>query len=312
MRASRSSCLSVLAGLALLLAAVALAGVSGGTAAPAPRAAVDVTKACATPQGRSTRLSVAVDGQGTRSALLHVPPGAHHALALIVALHGTGGSGAFMEGYTGLSRLANRYHFAVVYPDAVGRSWRIGADEGDADVQFVDELLDRLLAGGCFDPRRVSATGVSNGAGMAARFACAGDDRLAGIVAVAGAYGSLPACRAHRPLSVLEIHGTSDTTAPYYGKPGHPRISVARWLRRWADLDDCPDEPTRNRPRQGLLRLDWGPCRGRTAVAHLQIVGGRHAWPGANPPDPGPQHGVLASLEAWRFLGGRRLAPPGM
>ena len=94
--------------------------------------------------------------------------GARH-YPLIVALHGAYGNGAFMERYSGLSRLADREGFAVVYPDAAGSFWRISAD--GADVRFIDVLLDRVLAGGCFDAARVSAVGVSNGAGMVARFA---------------------------------------------------------------------------------------------------------------------------------------------
>jgi poly(3-hydroxybutyrate) depolymerase len=59
------------------------------------------------------------------------------------------------------------------------------------------------------------------------------------------------------------------------------------------------------------VRLDWAGCRGAAEVAHLRLVGGTHAWPGADPPDPGPQLGVSASEEAWRFLRGHRLSPAG-
>jgi polyhydroxybutyrate depolymerase len=249
------------------------------------------------------RVSVTVEGQGPRSALVHLPKGRRHLTPLILALHGAYGNGAFMERYSGLSRLADRDGFAVVYPDAVGPRWRISAAEGSADVQFLDALLDRLLAGRCLDGGRVSAVGVSNGAGMAARFACAGDDRLAGLVAVAGDYGPLPTCRARRPLSVLEIHGTADAVVPYPG-------DVVGWVRGWVDRDACPAVPRRTRQRRNVVRLDWTPCRDGTSVAHLRLDGGTHAWPGADPPDPGQQLGVSASDEAWEFLRGRRLSPP--
>jgi polyhydroxybutyrate depolymerase len=254
------------------------------------------------------RVSIAVEGQGTRSALVHLPRGRNGRLPLILALHGAYGSGAFMERYSGLSRLADREGFAVVYPDAVGQQWRISTADGAEDVQFLDALLDRLLSSGCFDAHRVSAVGVSNGGGMAARFACAGDDRLAGLVAVAGAYGPLPDCRARRPLSVLEIHGTADAVVPYHGTPQDPRSDVVAWLRGWAARDACRAVPRQTWPYARVLRLDWGACRDRTAVAHLRLDGGAHAWPGADPPDPGPSFGVSASSEAWAFLRGRQLA----
>ena len=36
---------------------------------------------------------------------------------------------------------------------------------------------------------------------------------------------------------------------------------------------------------------------------------GAHAWPGADPPDPGARLGVSATGETWTFLRDRRLAP---
>lgn len=299
--------------LALVVAAIGVALTRFGGIAPASRprgAALDAAKACTVAPGKTTRVSVAVEGQGERSALVHLPRGRHGRVPLIVALHGSGGSGAFMERYSALSRLADRVGAGVVYPDAAGPRWRIAAGESVADVEFLDALLDRLLSGGCFDGRRVSAVGVSNGAGMAARFACAGDDRLAGIVAVAGDYGPLPACRARRPLSVLEIHGTADSVVPYNGKPQDPADDVLGWVTAWAVRDACTPVPLRTLQRQRVLRLDWTGCRDGTDVAHLRLDGGTHAWPGADPPDPGPQLGVSATEEAWKFLRDRRLSPP--
>jgi polyhydroxybutyrate depolymerase len=312
MRAGRPSRLALVAS-AFLLLAVAIVVLAGAAPAPAVRRAaqpVDAALTCGLPPGRTVRVSVTVEGQGTRSALVHLPRRrAAGRVPLLVALHGAYANGAFMERYSGLSRLAEREGFGVVYPDAARPLWRISAAEDGADVQFLDVLLDRVLAGGCFDARRVSAVGVSNGAGMAARFACAGDDRLAGVVAVAGAYGPLPACRARRPLSLLEIHGTADAVVPYRGTPQDPQADVLRWLRGWAGRDACRPVPRVTPERPGVVRLDWTQCRGATTVEHLRLVGGTHAWPGADPPDPGPKLGVSASEEAWRFLRNRRLAP---
>jgi polyhydroxybutyrate depolymerase len=292
--------LAVAVGLAALLAF--------GASAPAARPAADAATSCTQRAGTTVRVSVPVEGQAPRSALVHIPRIRHGRLALVVALHGAYGNGAFMERYSGLSRLADREGFGVAYPDAAGSRWRIAAGEEGTDVEFLDALLDRLQAGGCFDARRVSAVGVSNGGGMAARFACAGDDRLAGLVAVAGGYGSLPGCQARRPLSVLEIHGTADAVVPYRGKPQDRSGDVVAWLRAWAARDACQAAPRRTQQRAAVLRLDWRGCRDGTAVAHLRLLGGTHAWPGADPPDPGPRLGVSAAAEAWAFLRGRQLA----
>ena len=278
----RGACIAVC--LAALVAASAQAAGPAGAG-----------RACGLPGGATGRVAV-----GGRTALVHLPRTGRGALPLLLALHGSHGTGAFMERYSGLSRIADAAGFAVVYPDADGTSWRIHG--ADTDVRFLDALLDGLLSGGCFDAERVYATGVSNGGGMAARFACAGDDRLAGLVSVAGGYSTLPACRARRPLSVLEIHGTADAIVPYPG-------AVLSWVRAWVARDRCAPRTRRTRVSAHVLRLEWAGCREGVAVAHLRLVGGHHAWPGAHPPDPGPSFGVSASVQAWRFLRGRRLAP---
>ena len=311
MRVRRPLHLVLLAGAFSLLVALAVTRLGG--VAPASRTVVppgDPAGVCAARPGSTVRVSVPVAGQGARSALVHLPKGRRSGqVPLLLALHGAYGNGSFMERYSGLSRLADRVGFGVVYPDAAGPRWRITAGEGNADVEFLDAVLDRVLSGGCFDDRRVSAVGVSNGAGMAARFACAGDDRLAGLVSVAGGYGWLPACQARRPLSVLEIHGTADRVVPYWGRAQDRRGDVVHWLGQWVDHDGCERVARRTQWRQNVQRLDWWPCRGGTSVAHLRLVGGAHAWPGADPPDPGRQFGVSASDEAWEFLRTKRLSP---
>jgi polyhydroxybutyrate depolymerase len=310
MRAQRLIRVVLLPGAVAALLALALA--AGARLTPAttasPRSAVDATRACTTVAGATTRLSVAVAGQGTRTALVHLPRHPQRQMALMLALHGAYGNGAFMERYSALSLTADRAGFAVIYPDAAGPRWKITNGEGSSDVQFLDTLLDRVLAGGCFDASRIYAVGVSNGGGMAARFACAGDDRLAGLVAVAGAYGTLPGCLAKRPLSVLEIHGTADKVVPYNGTAQDPRSRVLSWVRQWVDRDACDRVPDRVQELPEVLRFDWTQCRGGTSVTHLELIGGTHAWPGADPPDPGPQLGVSAPQEAWAFLRNLRLA----
>ena len=303
--------LGILFVVACVFGAAAAAVVSTGAGAgrrSAPVAApTDPARLCAAGAGTTVRVSVDVDGRA-RTALVHVPHRRRGQLPVVMALHGYGANGAFMERYSGLSRVADREGFAVVYPDADGPRWRISAAEAPTDVRFLDALLDRLDASGCLDDDRVSAVGVSNGGGMAARFACAGEDRLAGLVSVAGGYSSLPRCEATRPISVLEIHGTADPVVPYGGRPGDGAGDVMRWLYDWIRRDACPSAARRRTDRPGVQRLDWAPCRAGTSVAHLRLLGGLHAWPGAVPADAGPSFGVSAAEEAWDFLRGHRRA----
>ena len=138
----------------------------------------------------------------TRSALVHAPPAARSGrpLPLVLALHGVGGNGKFMEEYTGLSRLSNRKGFVVAYPSAYGSParWNIAGPPGAEpdDVAFGRDLLDALGARLCIDTGRVFVTGVSNGGGMAARLGCELSDRLRAIAPVAGSAGCPNSARA--------------------------------------------------------------------------------------------------------------------
>jgi polyhydroxybutyrate depolymerase len=294
--------------LGVLMVAALLAFALTGVGGVAPRTTpprVDAAQACTAKPGTTMRLSV-----GPRTAIVHLPARQHGPMPLILVLHGAGGNGPFMERYSGFSQLADRAGFGVVYPDAGRFEWKLSADVGNPDVAFLGTLLDRVLSGGCFDAQHVSAVGVSNGGGMAALFACTGGDRLAGLVTVAGSYKMLPSCQVKRPLSVLEIHGTADQVVPYEGKPDDPGDDVLNWVRGWVRRDVCPSAARRTHPHPRVLRLDWGPCSGGTAVAHLRLNGGMHQWPGADPPDPGPELGVSATGVAWTFLHGQHLAAP--
>lgn len=301
--------MSPLAVLARLGAVVALL-VFGLGVAPAGHGAAERTANCRGSQPGTTAISLASGGL-TRSALVHVPPAARRGrpLPLVLAFHGAGGNGGFMESYSGLSRLGDRRGFAVAYPSAFGDRayWNIAGPRGGSpdDVAFAQDLISALEARLCLDPGRIFATGVSNGGGMAARLGCELSDRLRAIAPVAGGYSSLPACTPVRPLSVLEIHGTFDRVVPYGGS-GPARAGSARnFLRGWLKRDQCPSGLVRTVPAPHVVRLDWGPCAGGTAVAHLKLLGGTHEWPEARPEKGDRSPGFSASQEVWQFFAGR-------
>jgi poly(3-hydroxybutyrate) depolymerase len=163
-------------------------------------------------------MTLDVPGQGTRTALVHLPSHTtSRPLPLVIVLHGAYGSGAFMERYSGFSQRAYAAGFAVVYPSAGRHFWTLAPGSGPDDVAFIGRLLDQLLSGGCFDAKRVSAAGVSNGGGLAARLACELSGRLAAIAMVAGGYSQIRDCHPDHPVSILEMHGTADPVVPYRG-----------------------------------------------------------------------------------------------
>ncbi|MBS1870741.1 MAG: hypothetical protein JSS99_13885 [Actinobacteria bacterium] len=298
--------------LLLALAGAAGLGATGG-ASPGPGTAPRSSPACASgATARAGDVDLAIVSHGVRrTARVHVPPGVGSGpAALLLAFHGTGGNGRFMERYSGLAAQLDRGPAAIgVFPDADGPRWNVEERRADPDdIDFVGNLLDALGERWCLDLGRVTAAGVSNGGSMAALLACAMPRRLAGVAIVAGGFATLPPCRSRHPVSVLEIHGRDDPVVPYRGLAGG-RGAVVPWLASWIARDRCRRVHPRSRAiARGAVRYDWGACAGGTSVVHIAIAGGRHQWPGATPSDPGPAATISAAAQVWAFLAPRRLA----
>ncbi|MEA2372364.1 MAG: polyhydroxybutyrate depolymerase [Solirubrobacteraceae bacterium] len=282
-----------------------LAGPGAGVAAAAS------PEACAvgTNSGNTT-ISLTIDGR-VRTAVLHLPSTlAGKQLPLIVGFHGFGGNGTDFARDTGLSSLGDKDGFAVVYPTSSGPRWQIAGSSRDVD--FTRALLDQVEAVACIDTARVYAVGVSIGAGMAARVGCELSGRIAGLVLVSGGYRSLPACNPDRPISLLEIHGTADTTVPYGGQTSNLAGAVLPYVVGWAARDRCARSPTHTTIARHTLLYRWSGCAWGTVVEHLRIYGGRHGLPNADGEEisSGDTSSIRGANEIWHFLASRRLAQP--
>jgi polyhydroxybutyrate depolymerase len=262
------------------------------------RAATSEADPCrSTTVAPSSPVSVTSDGD-QRDAVVHTSAGqkAGRRAPLVLALHGSNGDGAFMERYSGFSRVADKHGFVVAYPSAAGPWSDFDPQDGARNVRFISSLIDLIGARWCVDPQRVFVIGISSGAGMAMRLACDLSDRVAGAAAVAGYFSG--SCRPPRPVSILEIHGDKDPITSVVG--------VKWFLSGWHGRDRCRVPTSRwLAPRA----LEWtAACARGTAVRQLRILGGGHQYPGATPRDPGPADPVSASVEAWRFFSDKHIA----
>lgn len=272
--------------------------------------------------------AVDVNGQ-SRTYVVHVPRGADadKPMPLLLVLHGGGGNAREMERLTGMSDLADRKGFLVVYPNGTGPiakerllTWNAGnccgyaLDHNMDDTAFLRRLIGKIQTERKVDSRRIFATGFSNGAGMAYRAGCGMSDILAGIAPVSGAL-SVDACAPRTPLSVIAFNGTADKHVPYSGgKPErqldrkHPRTdkSVAFAISFWKERDGCPASADRTQTGS-IAREGYGPCRDGTAVELITIKGGGHAWPGGEKwaawADE-PTREIYANEAMWEFFAG--------
>lgn len=278
------------------------------SATPASSAACSAAK----PLGAGVR-TLRIDVGGTwREVHVQVPRGAvGHPAPMVVAFHGMGSTGPFMADWSGMSRVAERGGFIAAYPSALGprRAWTLQPGADNQDVALVRALIHEIAKRWCVDDHRVSAAGVSNGGGFTARIACDMAARLSGAVVVAGAMTEVGDCPSGPPVSIMEIHGTSDRVAGYGSANGTK--GVLDWLSDWRARDGCDSRPAQQRrPLRIVSRITWSPCAEGTVVEHLPIDGGRHQWPGSSPANPGPTSGLSAAEETWRFVAPHRSLAP--
>ncbi len=216
-----------------------------------------------------------------RHYVLHIPrPARRGPLALVVLLHGAGGSGRRVAASTGFSAEADRRGFVAVYPDGLDGVW------GD-DAPFIRAMLDSVAHEVRVDPDRRYAAGISNGAMFVHRLGCELPGTFAAIAAVAGGMQdeTAAACGTASSLSFIAFNGTTDRLIPFDGGDG--RLSATESAAHWARTDGCgaPLDPVPiadRAPHDGtrVRRTTWTGCPPGTAVVLYAVGGGGHTWPG--------------------------------
>lgn len=139
------------------------------------------------------------------------------AQAIVLGLHGCGGSPEGAHGNTEPQVAAGAGELLFVYPAALGSCWEYSAAP-TIDVDYVRHVIEAVSATHCVAPGRVFADGMSSGGMMTSRLLCDG-------VARAGAAISLNySCATPRPVWLYG--GTADEYYADYIEPGRDG-----WLR---------------------------------------------------------------------------------
>ncbi len=247
-----------------------------------------------------------------RSWLIHVPLSfsISKSMPLLIVLHGGGGTAMNMVKLTleGFDRLSDQKGFVVVYPEGIDKHWNDGRNskvadsenENIDDVGFISALIDNLIKKMSIDPRRVYATGMSNGAIMSYRLACELSNKIAAIAPVAGniPVNLIPGCSSSQPVSVLAINGTKDPLVPFAGgevtgpfgmKKMGKVLSAPESVIFWARKNNCSMtplityEPDINPDDGTLIKKEvYNNGKNNSEVIFYIIEGGGHTWPGGN------------------------------
>jgi polyhydroxybutyrate depolymerase len=289
---------SRLACLAFATISLALTGCVGGgmlpgaSALPVPaRVPSSATLASCTgraPQPTNTTWTVDVGGR-ERTFVVHVPPSYDPSkpTPLVLNFHGYLMSPKWEEWLTSMSTKSDAAGFLLVYPKGTGTplSFNAGGCCGDAksddvdDVGFTRTMLDRLEADLCVDPKRVYATGMSNGGFMSHRLACEMSDRIAAIAPVAG-LSTAPTCAITRAVSVLDFHGLEDPIVPYEGGTRFHWPSVNQSIDGWVARDGCVGPGVVTSIDGDVHCVRHAHCRDGAEVTLCMVLDGGHTWPG--------------------------------
>ena len=235
---------------------------------------------------------------GNRSYLIWVPRG-YNASRPTPVMVGYSAYEDSTENFRNYSRLRESNvgrDAIIVYPRAIGASWEGSptASTGPGqDIAFVRAMINDVQRYYNIDRRRIYATGMSTGGGMAAVSACHMADLFAGVAGVSGAYYEPVNMNCQNlPIAFMALHGTGDTLTPYNG-------TIRRGVRVMAVPELFQSYERRNHCAGGVDQAPVGNYATRVSargclkgVEVIKVHGSNHFW----------WYEPSAADEMWAFL----------
>ena len=223
---------------------------------------------------------------------------------LVVALHGVSFGARMMELNTGLSRLADKEGFIVVYPYGTRQnkfslySWdskfccKFAFEKRVDDVGFVASLINQVKSEYGVDGSRVFLTGHSNGGMLAHLVALKHPDKVKALATVSSAIGGtllkegdfyLPE-KTYSPTPVLLINSKDDPFVPFDGgnSSGFDIYSFSSTydaVNFWLENNECSKHPSEISKQDEFSKESYLECKDGADVV-LLAYNGAHTWPG--------------------------------
>jgi feruloyl esterase len=245
---------------------------------------------------------------GNLRMLTYVPKDLPASAPLVVVLHGCTQSAASYDYGTGWSTLADRYGFAVLFPEQKRANnplrcfnWFKTDDtaRGRGEPLSIREMVERMIAMHEVDPARVFITGVSAGGAMSSVMLATYPELFAGGAIIAGVpYGSAnglqeafdtifqgrsrPArewgdlvreASSHQgPWPKISVwHGDADSTV----KP----LNADEIIKQWTDVHNLTPVPSGQHKVEGHLRRVWHGPDGEEVIESYTVSGMGHGVP---------------------------------
>ncbi|HWA70877.1 MAG TPA: PHB depolymerase family esterase [Polyangiaceae bacterium] len=277
----------------------AISGSSGGSSGAAGAASTTCPSNGWAPGNRKLTLT---HGGVDRAYEIHVPPGytGSAPVPLMLVIHGAHNTPGMARSWSQMDPVADANGFIIAYPAGLD-CWNAGGilpgcTAADDDVGFLKAVVNDAESHACIDPKRVYATGISNGSIMAQYMGCQAADIFAAVGGVAGGVGR---CSPSRPLSVFYVHGTADQTVSF--SSAQPNVTG------WANRDGCNSSPVETYNQGSTKCVTYQGCKAGVEVEFCTVTGMGHCWPEDTNcgPGGGRQYGVTdfkASPMMWEFF----------
>lgn len=225
-----------------------------------------------------------------RKYMLYVPEGIKQGAPLVFMLHGYGSSAKGFMDSTQMNSSADKYGFAVVYPQGIrdpanstgGACWNSGLTESvNDDAGYLTALAKYLQQAYGFSSSATFAAGFSNGAFMMYKLACEASDTFRAVASVSGSMsgGAWEERPKKASVSILQVSGTDDSVVPLkkdgvYGDA--PAIGGV--IDYWKNANGL-DEYKELKLSDKATAYQYSSKMNDNLVWYVEIDGGGHSWP---------------------------------
>jgi poly(hydroxyalkanoate) depolymerase family esterase len=264
------------------------------------------------PEGLSTRLREVprlTDNPGNLRMFTYAPPGLAPDHPLVVVLHGCKQTAAGYDRGAGWSTLADRYGFALLFPQQQTANNPNGCfnwfDPGDTqrgrgEVASIRHMIEKIANEERIDRRRIFITGLSAGGAMtSAMLACYPEIFAAGAIIAGLPYGAAKnvqqafECMFQCPLkSGREWGELVRAAAPQHQGPW-PRVSIwhgsadatvipanaGEIIKQWTHVHGLKSAPTFQQRVDGYPRDVWMDEAGEELIEAYRIMDMAHGTP---------------------------------
>ncbi len=240
------------------------------------------------------------DGR-TRRYRLYIPQSydASKPSPLILNYHGFTNNIDVQYNQSAFQQLAEDNQFIFATPQGLGflAGWAINNSFGgnQDDVGFTNAMIDQIESQYNINPKRIYATGFSNGGFFSYRLACELSNRIAAVASVAGSMTRVwidnNQCQPQHPTAVLQITGSNDNVISINGNGSNEPIRDV--MEYWSAFNNGDSSPDVIDLGSGSTRSIWDNGNNGVTAEFIRVQGRGHSWNGGN---------VNTSQEIWNFF----------